>query len=223
MYEVLARIALSRGLLSKGSHVYVSTRFAQYLEALDYLGIPREQVVSSSDNCLVFGHEVHVPIYSFHSGMQLLDIMVDLCRELKQKALETSRVKSAPRKIFLSRKGYSSLFNEEELLPFIEAQGFEVVYPQQHSLADQVAIFDKAEVVLGAVGSAMSNLMFCRPGTKVIELRPAANTSHRQAVSLAFGLRLCVVKANFGNRFRGSGNPRYQVDRDALLTALRQE
>ena len=36
---------------------------------------------------------------------------------------------------------------------------------------DQVKIFNNAEFIIGLHGAAFANLCFCKPGTKVVELR----------------------------------------------------
>jgi capsular polysaccharide biosynthesis protein len=40
-----------------------------------------------------------------------------------------------------------------------------------------VALFHGADVVVAATGAAMANILFCRPGTKVVELQPANFTA----------------------------------------------
>jgi capsular polysaccharide biosynthesis protein len=38
------------------------------------------------------------------------------------------------------------------------------------SVAEQISLFAAAEVVIGAHGAALTNTVFCSPGTKVIEI-----------------------------------------------------
>jgi capsular polysaccharide biosynthesis protein len=37
-------------------------------------------------------------------------------------------------------------------------------------LAEQIAVFSRAECVVGPHGAGLTNLTFCRPGTKVVEI-----------------------------------------------------
>ena len=48
--------------------------------------------------------------------------------------------------------------------------GFVEFDPGQASLAEQAATFRGAEIVVGAHGAALTNLVFCQPGTKVLEM-----------------------------------------------------
>jgi len=76
------------------------------------------------------------------------------------------------RRIYVSRRqcGTGRLVNEAELLALLEKRGFECVVLEDLSFLDQVRLFDAAEIVMGTHGSGLANLVFCRPGTAVIEL-----------------------------------------------------
>jgi capsular polysaccharide biosynthesis protein len=78
----------------------------------------------------------------------------------------------AQRRIYIARgKGATRrIVNEEGLLRMLEREGFEIVLPETMSFLQQVALFDQAHIVIGAHGSGLSNLVFCRQGTHVIEL-----------------------------------------------------
>ncbi|MBO9545863.1 glycosyltransferase 61 family protein [Caulobacter sp.] len=85
---------------------------------------------------------------------------------------------SAPKRIYVSRRGAlkGELLNEAELEMALEARGFLVVRPQEWSIRDQIILFHRAELVVGATGVAMANVLFCRPGTKVVEIQPDSLT-----------------------------------------------
>ena len=40
------------------------------------------------------------------------------------------------------------------------------------SFADQVVLFNNAKEIIGLHGAAFANLVFCKPKTKIIEMRP---------------------------------------------------
>jgi capsular polysaccharide biosynthesis protein len=76
------------------------------------------------------------------------------------------------RRIFVSRTPSSRrwVVNESEVDTLLAARGFEKVYLEACSLADQVEMFATAEAIVGVHGASMTNLLFCAPQTKVIEL-----------------------------------------------------
>ena len=80
---------------------------------------------------------------------------------------------AAWRKVYLTR-GFGnsrSVQNEMELRQNLTSQGFEIVdMGALPCVADQMRIMYEAAIVMAPHGAAMTNIVFCRPGTKIIEL-----------------------------------------------------
>ena len=62
-------------------------------------------------------------------------------------------------------------------------QDFEIINPQHFEILEQMKIFSNAEVIMSPHGSNMSNLVFCKKGTKIIEICPELNNSFEQNIS----------------------------------------
>jgi capsular polysaccharide biosynthesis protein len=62
------------------------------------------------------------------------------------------------------------ILEEERIIEWLKTQGFEIIDCGQMSVKDQAAAFAHAELIVGPHGGALTNLIFCRPGTKVVEL-----------------------------------------------------
>jgi tetratricopeptide (TPR) repeat protein len=75
----------------------------------------------------------------------------------------------APRRIYLSRQGAASrrIANEAELLPLLERHGFVAVHAERMSAAEQLALFQSAEFILGVEGAALVNLLIAPAHAKV--------------------------------------------------------
>jgi hypothetical protein len=65
-----------------------------------------------------------------------------------------------------------SFDNRTGLVDLLQAHGFELVAPETLSLAEQIRLFRSARVILGAQGSALANIIFCRPGTSILSIAP---------------------------------------------------
>ncbi len=65
------------------------------------------------------------------------------------------------------------LLDEDALVAALTAVGFRAVEMDGRSVAEQAAIFASARCVVAVHGAALANLVFCRPGTRVVELLPA--------------------------------------------------
>lgn len=60
--------------------------------------------------------------------------------------------------------------NFDELIPTLEAAGFEVIAFEGMSLAEQIVTMQSATMVVAEHGAGLANIQFCRPGTAVLEL-----------------------------------------------------
>jgi len=76
------------------------------------------------------------------------------------------------KRLFLGRGrvGHRELIQEREIRRTLERRGFESVECSDLSVRQQAERFASASVVVVAHGAAASNLAFCRPGTRVLEL-----------------------------------------------------
>lgn len=60
--------------------------------------------------------------------------------------------------------------DEAELWPHLEERGFSKVDPGSLSVQEQINSFHAAKVVVAPHGAGLTNMVFCEPGTKVLEL-----------------------------------------------------
>jgi capsular polysaccharide biosynthesis protein len=91
-------------------------------------------------------------------------------------ALSQSIPADCHNKIFVTRTpGAGRRFeNEEQFRVFLECSGFHLVDTSALSFSEQVATFKGASHVVGAMGAAMTNIAFCRPGAAITMLAPAS-------------------------------------------------
>jgi capsular polysaccharide biosynthesis protein len=60
--------------------------------------------------------------------------------------------------------------NEPELIEELRKLDFDILEAENRAAAEQVATFTGADFVIGASGSGIFNAVFCRPGTKIIDI-----------------------------------------------------
>jgi hypothetical protein len=92
--------------------------------------------------------------------------VVDFYRE-RFPAPEVSR----GRRVYLPRRGVRGIANRAEVETEIARWGFEVFEPAGKTELQRA--FADVSHVIGAHGAALANLVFCRPGTRVLELMPS--------------------------------------------------
>jgi hypothetical protein len=76
------------------------------------------------------------------------------------------------RRLFLARKNmtWRRLINEKEIADYLQTLGFETVYLENLSAAEQIELFQQAQFIVGPNGSAMLNLIFSDTSAKLISL-----------------------------------------------------
>jgi capsular polysaccharide biosynthesis protein len=75
------------------------------------------------------------------------------------------------KRLYISRSGFTrNVLNEKEIFRILSKYGFENYDPRHHE--NQHKDFAEAEIVVGPHGGGLTNLVFCCPGTKVLELIP---------------------------------------------------
>jgi hypothetical protein len=90
---------------------------------------------------------------------------------LRKKFLPHAKVGTTPKKFFVIRRSKTrGISNQEEVAEFFRSAGWAVVDLEELSLVEQISWFANAEAVVGEHGGGFTNLVWCRPGTKVLEL-----------------------------------------------------
>lgn len=80
------------------------------------------------------------------------------------------RTAVTPKRLYISRSRVSErpMVDEQKVEALAQERGFTVIHPQEHSIADQVTLFSQAEMIMGTGGSAMHNMVFAGPDTRVL-------------------------------------------------------
>ena len=127
----------------------------------------------------------------------------------------------AERRLFVSRGGarLRRLKNEEELKPEMTRRGFEWFTPRADDHKAQIEAFRSASVVVTVHGAALTNLLFCRPGTLVVELFPSNHIKSPYCwLAMRLGLRYRPVIGSEGDYLQG-----FTVDVSEILTQVESE
>jgi capsular polysaccharide biosynthesis protein len=60
--------------------------------------------------------------------------------------------------------------NEAELWALLQSRGFVKLHTEELTWAEQIAAFRQAKVVVAPHGAGLANIVFCRPGTVIVEV-----------------------------------------------------
>jgi hypothetical protein len=167
MFEVLPRIHLLRGSgLPIEKYVVNACKFPFQLETLARLGIDEtSRIEVGPDNPFCIGaRELVVP-----SDVPMVT-PAWVCAFLRSEFLN-SAARRGNRRLYVSRRTAAArnVSNEDEVSEVLAAFGFEEVVADQLSVPEQAETFASASFVVGPHGAGLTNLVFCRPQTKVVE------------------------------------------------------
>jgi capsular polysaccharide biosynthesis protein len=78
------------------------------------------------------------------------------------------------KRVYISREGHPSrtLLSERRREARLRQLDFTVIYPEQHTIDEQIDIFRNANLVVGCAGAAFANVLYCQRGTTVVEITP---------------------------------------------------
>lgn len=76
-----------------------------------------------------------------------------------------------PKKFLIHRSNKSrGIVNEAEVYAWLRARGWDIVDAEKLTLPQQIKLFSEAEAITGVSGSGFTNVAWCRPGCKVLQL-----------------------------------------------------
>jgi capsular polysaccharide biosynthesis protein len=138
------------------------------------------------------------PNYNNDNLISPEDVLFDLSTidYLREKLFPHKSEMSFPKRIFISRKKASNrrLFNEKEVFEVLSNYGFEVVYPEDYSIADQITLFNNADYIAGGSGAAFANLLFCNKDCKaLIFMRNKIHFSGFSTIAKHIGVDLVYI------------------------------
>lgn len=168
LLDVIPRLELLRlgGLQVDTYLVNQSLRFQG--ELLRTFGVPADRVLQSSDNPHLRAQMLVVPSLP-DNEMRTPGWIVALLRD----RLLPPNLDGPHRRIYVGRgrcPHTRMVRNEEGLLNMLSHHGVTPVDPGRMSVREQVRLFAEAELVIAAHGAALTNLVFCSPGTRIVEL-----------------------------------------------------
>lgn len=143
------------------------------VEGLEALGCPQQKVLTepplSCFDCEKVTTTTH-PANYIPSEFAINYLAGPFADAVRSHALQQHE-QPCSEKIYVSRLGSRrALANESEVIRTLLERGFSIVNLETLSLQSKIRLFEGARIVIGAHGAGLSNLVFCKPDTRVIEI-----------------------------------------------------
>jgi capsular polysaccharide biosynthesis protein len=174
LFQLLPRLELIRraGIdLAEVDYFVVNSLKANFQrDTLALLGIDQNKVIESTNVGYLKARELIVPSIPLGGGC----FRPWMCEFLRGAFISKNRddIKISGRRLYITRQqaGYRRVLNEGDVVQQLRQRGFEVVAFETLSVAQQAATVAACEAIVAPHGGGLSNLVFCSPGTKVVEL-----------------------------------------------------
>ena len=174
MFDIISRIFLvyQSGIDISSIDKFVVNKFQTMFqkETIRYLGIPENKIVESSNCPYIQADQLIVPSIPVNDGFRTTQWG---CASLKSIFLsnQVSRPLFYPERIYISRNQASRrrIVNEEEVVNLLKKIGFQIITFESTSIREQALYLANAQIVVGPHGAGLTNILFCNPGTKIIE------------------------------------------------------
>ena len=216
--DVLPRIALCNRTvnLSEIDYFLLPDDIKKFQsETLDCLKIPKHKRLSSkkfrhikAKKLIVTDHPVVTSIGNIKDTHNIPAwIIIWLRNAFLNKNIKTGK----KNKVYIDRSETTNnsrplrfISNEEEIKKYLLKNNFILAKPHLMKFSEQVDLFCNAEHIVGLHGAGLANIVFCQPGTRVIELTNATTASMYEIIAKKNNLNYTSIdveaKQNFPNQ-----------------------
>jgi hypothetical protein len=170
IYDILPRIFLleKSGLINEIEiFIFPELKYKFQRESLLKMGFPLDKILEIKNNEYLEVKELIVPSLPSKLGTVNLWSLEFLRNRLSIVSTNNERTK-----IYISRQNAKErkLLNEDELIKYLKGIGFKIIHSEDLSFDQQINSFTNADVVVAPHGSGLTNIVFCMPNTKIVEL-----------------------------------------------------
>jgi hypothetical protein len=205
--EVLGRLALLEigGVEYDWLYVGMPKKFMK--ETLRLWGVNFEKIIEPTDEqfcieadelilpSMVINTSVgHAHAGNFQHPVTLQYVKDKLLAGANKENIDCSKFSS---KVFISRKdSYNArrILNEDAIFELFQKKDFERYELSKMSVPEQIILFAHAEIVVSEQGSGLTNVLFCRPNTIVVEIFQALIDNCFWWMSNALDLQYIPIK-----------------------------
>ena len=168
-------------------------------ESLKALGIKDNQLLDGGKykNIKAFQLIVvdHPVVFRNNPTSSLLNIPEWIIKWHKKKYLnKKNRSLLKFKKIYITRKSKKDfdnrkILNEKEVKKFLVNKGFKIFCLEELTFFQQISLFYNAKIIIGLHGAGLTNVIFCKPNTKIFEIQTKSAGNANKNLSIKCKLK----------------------------------
>jgi len=209
MFDVLPRLSLCESVIKLdliNFFLLPDNKKRFQIETLDMLGIPKKKQITSIRFRHISSQELYVTshpvVLSNNATKDIKNIPDWILSWLKQKFIKNNpkSEKNYSKKIYLDRsdstsnvKNLRSIINEHEVKNYLAKKGFQSIKLTDLHFEDQVHTFYNADTIIGLHGAGFANVTFCKPNTKIVEIKANPLDDVIKSLAIKNNLNHCSI------------------------------
>ena len=169
-------------------HRNLSNKFRKFIKKISSFSEINFSFVYLDDNFYQFNNSNFPQFLSLEKSIKIL-----------KNFLKPSFNSQLDKKIFITRGDsvYRKIINEADLISVLKSKGYKIINPQHYEIEEQIQIFSNAEKIISPSGSNLTNIIFCKPGTELIEICPRLNEKHENYLIKRYQILAELNKLNY--------------------------
>lgn len=191
--DIMPRLVMlqTSGMLAGVDKIVMSFGWLDWqVETLDRLGIDKSKIINTLDDpeFHLKARTLIVPSYPNEHGT----VNGWVCETARNIYIDNGQPSRKSERLYVSRAkavGRQTV-NEDEVVALLEKEyGFRRIFAEEYSTPDKARLFFDAECIVGPHGGGFTNLLFCSPGCKVVDMFPPGDfTTYFWVLANANGL-----------------------------------
>ena len=193
MFDILPKIkiVLSYFSIKEIDYFYMPALQNFQIRILNILGVKKFKIIDSNKFKHIQATKIIVPEHPWYNKNKIFD-QVDklptwIVKWLRSSFLEKGKSNSKNKNFFIDRSEtknkHCQLINNDQIKKILLKKGFKAIKVGKYNFVNQITLFSNADIIIGPHGAAFTNLIFCKPNTKVIEIKPINRPNNYKTIS----------------------------------------
>ena len=210
IFDILPKIYIlkSKINLTEINFFYVSNIKFWQIKIFNMIGIKNKKLLDSEKFNHIYANEIFSVEHPWYEKGEFQRQVKNIPRWIidfnRKMFLKRSLKIATKKKIFLDRSSsnynHCQIENINDIKNLLFRENFEIIQPEKKSFQNQIHIYKKASIILGAHGASFTNIIFCKPGTKIIEIIPSDHPNKKcETISKFLNLKYFRIKTKQNN------------------------
>ena len=204
IFDIIPKIHLLtiKKKLNVIDYFYLTNPKKWQIEILKVFGINKDKILNSKIYNHIHADEVYSVDHPWYENGYIQYNLHKLPKWIIKKNREIflkRNSKNSKKKIFLDRSSSSfnhcQIENIEQIIKLMIKKNIKMYKPELLSFKNQIKLCNSSSLIIGAHGAAFTNIIFCKPGTKILEIIPSDHPNQKcKRISKILNLKYYRIK-----------------------------